>query len=345
MEILQNSPEFESLATNLGLSPLQARVLISIFQSGGQATAPQLVKTLSSSGRISRASVYNVLSSLEDRGLLVVSYGINKQKTFALPTTDPNQLLDLIIAPQKNARTGFLSLLKSLQAEKTKSVHQMGRFFTLQGIDSLLNQARLLIQGARTHLVMFANLPFIKLMFDEILFFKKNSPQASLFIQIIGNPLKEMMKEEEKEYELIREKIGRDDVLPPVDFVSELQEQISRLLPERINILNDDAQEAGSNVDSSIIALPETLFKHTAATIMISDEGLLIVWGNKQIPGLNLGVFSRDPFISQFLLLLILFVFRQNRAKPIDPSKLERLLDGRIELLVSVLRDFFGPPT
>ncbi len=342
MELSQNTAQFESLAINLGLSPLQAKVLLSIFQSGGQSTAPQLVKTLTTSAKISRASIYNVLSSLESKGLLIVSYGLNKQKTFALPTTDPEQLLELIVAPQKSAQNDFLSLLKTLQAEKAKTTHQMGRFFTLEGRDSLFNQARLVIQGAKTHLVMFANLPFIKIMLDEILSFKRNSPHASLFIQIIGNPLKKLMKEEEKEYESVREKIGKHDVLPPVDFVSELQDQISRLLPRKTRIF-DNESEAFSQNNGTSIDLPETLFKYTAAAVMISDEGLLIAWGNEQVPGLNLGVFSRDPFISQFLLLPILFVFRQNLGDSIDATKLERLLEGRINLLISVLKDFFKP--
>lgn len=184
-----------------GLSPKETEVYLALLELGKAKTKDIAPKT-----KLSRSTVYSVLTALEAKGL-VFSYDQGKIKTYA--AQDPGKLVDEIASRAQSIKTIFPELKQLYQGAKVKP--QIKYYQGLAEIEEMYNSI-LKIKGLKSYDIVAAEGYWLNMDEKFLAGFKKRRAEAGIKTRLIldNSPasLDRKAKEEQTNSEV--------KILPPV---------------------------------------------------------------------------------------------------------------------------------
>lgn len=155
--------EIVAVLKNFGLSPYEAKAYITLLKEG-VLTSTEVAKR----ARIPQPRVYDVLHSLEEKGLIISSEGRPKLYRAVAPKIGLQRLVESIEKKIRESYSNALSMLEALMKNKPKQVS--GIIWRLEPVSKIRNSIIDVIESAEyelllssyKHMIPFIEKPLIK---------------------------------------------------------------------------------------------------------------------------------------------------------------------------------------
>ncbi len=309
-----NGDNFDRISKQLGLNPLQAKIILSLLEEGGEATAPQIIKILSKEQKINRTSVYLALDQLSKLNLVLSTEQPSKHKKYALISTSPEKIIETILRPQQKAISEYSQLLKTAKESQSLDKESFLSYYSLQGRKRLMEQIFTVIEESQIYILIQANTNMLDLLYPLISTKVQQCPDIELFIQVTWNPNPNLdMQDIKSKYEEI---IGIDRIALPNKLYTEIFG-----LYKRKEFANDPILK---------LFLPRATKTHFGQ--LLTDAGTILglhYGSDDQIGG---GNFTRDPFTTHAHHIIFFFIYETSLGKKVDRELLKKILLTRIRL-------------
>ncbi|MFX1253482.1 MAG: hypothetical protein ACFFCZ_17870 [Promethearchaeota archaeon] len=305
---------FDRISNQLGLNPLQAKIILSLLEEGGEATAPQIINILSKEQKINRTSVYLALDQLSKLDLVLSTEQPSKHKKYALISTSPEKIIETILRPQKKAILEYSQLLKTAKESQSLDKESFQSYYSLQGRKHLMKQISTVIEESQIYILIQANTNMLDLLYPLISDKVDECPDIEIFIQVTWNPNPNLdMQDIKSKYEKI---IGIDHVALPNELYTEIFDLYKQ--PEY------------TNEPLLKLFLPRATKTHFGQ--LLTDVGTVLglhYGSDDQIGG---GSFTRDPFTTHAHHIIFFFIFETSLGKKVDRELLKKILLTRLKL-------------
>jgi len=269
----------------LGLTPLQANVLLALLELGGEASAPDIITHLSTKQKVNRTSIYSVLSKLEQMNLLISTN--TSPTTYGLISTSPKMLMEEILKPQLQIRENFISQLQKAKAAQSRNLDY--ELFYLKNKEQILEQSKLIIAEADEYLLIMANALMLVELEESLQTRMQHDPLPVLLIPT-WNP------DESIDFEVMiqryRELLGADHVVDTLPI-------FRRVLPMMMKVVKQLAPEL------------QPFVSQTYFVQLLSQQQMLMATYIGKEENIGSGFYSKEPFISMMLHLIYVSLFEE----------------------------------
>ncbi|MCE7734799.1 MAG: hypothetical protein GPJ54_07990 [Candidatus Heimdallarchaeota archaeon] len=307
----------------LGITPLQADVLIALMENGGSASVPEIISTLTVNQKVNRTSIYSVLKKLVNLNLVLSSdHPESRNITYTLVSKSPQELINILNETHTTAVSDLTNKLQEAKLIASKSRIET-EFYSLKNLDQIKRQIRTVIIESNDYLLIMANSLMLKQIYPLIEEKVNNSPEIEILVQPTWNPdpdldFDNLLKE-------FKSLLGNDCVSDPLRIFSAMGELSKSKVMEFSKIASKE------NLDMpSIISKTHFIQVLTEQGIIMStffDHDLLQSLGGS-------GLYSKEQFILQNYIIIFFSIFKDHHTD-FNSDIMERIMIKR-------RKDWFG---
>ena len=308
----------QDISNNIGLTPLQTKLIIELMKHGGECSAPDLYeKILAIDSKVKRTTVYSSLEKLKQENIVQEAISDNRTKIYGLINTSPEKLIADINKPRDRALKSFEQILIQAKEEgNLTSSSGIMAYYSLSNHKVLIDHVSDVIAKSEKYILIQAN----TLALEEIYPLIEKKIQEShidLFIQITWNPSPKT--DMSSTYDKYVKLISKDNIANQNPFYSEIfGDMVSS--DDDMNRLRNDKSFYHKMINIHFIQL-------------LSDQGTIVgahFGGND-----GGGHFTRDPYTTQSLYVLFFLIFESSIGKKVDREVVRQIIKDRI------LQNFF----